>query len=68
MICGQDYHEVFTPGLHHDDFGMTPSFHMLGLRDGLGGKRLRMMQDFVGYFALIQKVGDRFWYRHKISP
>src|SRR5215831_11401530 len=48
----------------HDDLGMMPAFHMLGLRDSLRRDRLRVRQDLVLHFVFIQTIDQSFWYFH----
>jgi hypothetical protein len=38
---------------YHDDLGMMPAFHVLGLRDSLRSDCLGMMQNFVLHFVFV---------------
>src|SRR6266513_3976005 len=48
----------------HDNLGVVPAFHVLGLSDPLRGYCLRMMQNFVADFIFIQTIDELFWYFH----
>src|SRR5437867_10675367 len=49
---------------YHDDLGMMPAFHMLGLRESLRGYCFRMMQDFVVHLVFLQTIDQSFWDFH----
>src|SRR5213083_899609 len=62
MVCRQHHHQVLLSRFYHDDLGMMPALHMLGLGESLCSYRLRMMQDFVLHLAVIQTIDQSLWY------
>src|SRR5207249_6731792 len=55
---------MLISGFDHDNFGVVPAFHVLGLSDPLRGYCLRMMQNFVANFIFIQTIDELLWYLH----
>src|SRR5438046_5829162 len=49
---------------YHDDLGVMPAFHMLGLRESLRSYCFRMMQDFVVHLVFLQTIDQSFWDFH----
>ena len=68
MICRKYCHYMLLSGGYHDNFGMVPAFHMLGLGDPLRGNGFRVMQDLVAGFAFVQTVDESTGYFHHCSP
>src|SRR5439155_20856841 len=63
-FCRKYRHQVLPCRFYHHHFGVTPSFHVLGLGDPLRGKSFRMTQNFVTDLVLIQTINQPFRHLH----
>ena len=65
MVCRKRRHQVLLSGFYHDDLGMMPGFHVLGLGDPLCRDSFGMMQNLVTNLIVVQTIDKLFWYFHE---
>ena len=59
---------MLLSGFYHDNLGMVPAFHVLGLGDSLRGNSFWMVQSLVADFAFVQTVDESLRNVHNYPP